>query len=176
MALDANPSSPTFNSYSTLAEADSYHATRLHNSAWTSANSADKESALIWATRNFETIDWKGMRTVPSQKFQFPRNMLFIDGGQYGYGSDALYSTWMFDSSTIPEFLKNATAEAAMWLLQSDTTAPVGTEGFKRIKVDTIELEIDRKDRLKWMNDAVRNIIWRYVLNSNKYMVPVERR
>lgn len=175
MALDAVPSSPTFNSYSTVAEADAYHATRLHNTAWTGATTPNKEAALIWATRNLDILEWKGYLTAPAQSHQFPRNMLFRDGGEYGYGSDALYNTMMFDPATVPDFVKQATAELAMYLLTSDVTSPTGTEGFKKIKVDSIEMEIDKKDRLQWMTDSVKNLVWRYLLNNNKYQAAVRR-
>ena len=175
MALVSDPSLAGFNSYSSLAAANTYHTTRLHNTAWTGATDANKEAALIWATRNFDSLEWKGFRTVINQSHEFPRNMLFIDGGEYGYGSDAVYSTFMFDSATIPTFLAEATAEAAMWLLASDTTAPTGTEGFSRIKADTLELQIDKRDRLKWMSDSVKNLIWRYLANSNPYMAKAVR-
>jgi hypothetical protein len=81
----------------------------------------------------------------------------------------------MLDGATIPTFLREATAEAAMWLIASDTTAPVGTEGFSRIKADTIELQIDKRDRLKWLSPPVKAMIWRYVKNSNPYMAEVRR-
>lgn len=175
MALVSDPSLAGFNAFCSVAEADAYHATRLHNSTWTGAITATKEAAIIWATRNFDSLEWKGFRTVINQAHEFPRNMLFIDGGEYGYGSDALYNTFMFDSTTIPQFLKEATAEAAMWLIANDTTKNTGTEGIKRIKVDVIELEVDKTTKPSWMDDSVRNMIWRYMKNSNPYMANVVR-
>jgi len=176
MALVSDPSLAGFNSYASVAEADAYHATRLHNTAWTGAITATKESALIWATRNFETLEWLGWMTVAGQNLQWPRAGVFRNGSEVLDASEsALYYNIIFDSATIPTFLKEATAEAAMWLIASDVTAPVGTEGFSRIKADTIELQIDKRDRLKWLNDATKNIIWRYVRNSNPYMAIARR-
>jgi hypothetical protein len=175
VALVSDPSLAGFNSYSSVADADAYHATRLHNTAWTGALTATKEAALIWSTRNLDSLEWKGFRTVIDQAHEFPRNMLFIDGGEYGYGSDALYNTFMFDSTTIPTFLAEATAELAMLLISSDTTKNTGTEGYKRIRADTIELEIDKTTKPSWLDTSVRNMIWRYMKNSNPYMATVVR-
>ena len=177
MTLDADPTSATFNCYSTLAEANTYHSARLHNSAWTGADVATKEASLLWATRNFEILQWKGWQTDPAQPLHWPRTGVFKDGDEVAdrLSFPMLYTQYMFGGATIPQFLKDATAELAFWLIQSDVTAPVGTEGFKRVKVDSIELEVDKQDRLKWMNDSVRNIVWRYLKNSNKYLAPVQR-
>ena len=176
MAIQPNPALANFNAYCSVAESDAYHATRLHNTAWTGATTATKEAAIIWATRNFETLEWKGWMTVADQNLQWPRTGVFRNGNEVLDASEsALYYNIIFDSATIPTFLKEATAEAAMWLIASDTTAPVGTEGFSRIKADTIELQIDKRDRLKWLNDSTKNIIWRYVRNSNPYMANARR-
>ena len=177
MTLDTDPTSPTFNAYCTILQSDAYHATRLHNTAWTGAITATKEAAIIWATRNFETLLWKGWKSDPAQNLQWPRTGVFKDGDevQDRLAFPLLYSQFMLDGTTIPTFLREATAEAAMWLIASDTTAPVGTEGFSRIKADTIELQIDKRDRLKWLNDSTKNIIWRYVRNSNPYMANARR-
>lgn len=176
MALVSDPSLAGFNSYASLAEADAYHATRLHNTTWTGAINATKEAALIWATRNFEILQWRGWMTNPAQNLQWPRAGVFKNGGEVIDPSDsALYSNIIFDSATIPTFLQEATAEAAMWLIASDQNAPVGTEGFKRIKADVLELEIDKQDRPSWMNSAVRNMVWRYLRNSNPYQATVVR-
>jgi len=177
MALDAAPSSPTFNAYCTRAEADAYHAERLHNTAWTGASNADKDAAIVWATRNFETLVWKGWMTNPAQNLQWPRTGVFRNGDevQDRLAYPLLYSEYMLDGATVPDFLKHATAEAAFWLLSSDTTAPQGVEGFRAIAVDTVKLEMDKRDRLKWLNDATRNLIWRYMKQSNPYVAKTVR-
>jgi len=176
MALVFDPASPSFNAYASVAQADAYHATRLHNTTWTGATTGTKESAIIWATRNFEVLDWKGWMTNPAQNLQWPRTGVFRNGGEIFDASEAaLYYNILFDGATIPTFLRDATAEAAMWLIASDVTAATGTEGFKAIAVDTVKLEIDKADRPKWIHDSVRNMIWRYIRNSNPYMCPVQR-
>jgi hypothetical protein len=175
MALVSDPSLAGFNSFSSVAAADAYHATRLHNTSWTGALTATKEAALIWATRNFDSLQWRGARTVVNQSHEFPRTGLFIDGGDYWYGADALYNTYMFDPATIPTFLADATAEAAMWLIAADPTKTSDTAGISALRVDTVELKLDKNDRPSWLNNSVKNIIWRYVINSNPYQATIVR-
>lgn len=176
MALVSDPTSPSFNSYASLAEADAYHATRLHNTTWTGAVTGTKESALIWATRNFEILQWKGWMTNPAQNLQWPRAGVYKNGNEVIDPSDsALYYNIIFDSATVPTFLKEATAEAAMWLIASDTTAPPTDAGFSRLKADTLEIVIDKKDRNTWLSQPVKSMIWRYVKNSNQYQAAVVR-
>ncbi len=176
MALDADPTSPTFNCYITLANANAYHATRLHNAAWTGASDADKTAALIWATRNFETLEWHGWMSVATQNLQWPRAGVFrIGGSTVNASGSELYYNMVFDSTTVPTIIQQATAEAAMWLISTDYTQSPPDAGYKRIKVDTLELEIDKNDRTKWLVDSVKNMIWRYVRGSNPYSAPVVR-
>lgn len=176
MALVSDPSLAGFNAYCSVAEADAYHATRLHNTTWTGATNGTKEAAIIWASRNFEILSWKGWMTNPAQNLQWPRAGVFRNGNEVIDPSDsALYSNIIFDSTVVPTIIKEATAEAAMWLIASDVTANTGTEGFSSIKADTIELQIDKQDRPKWINESVKNMVWRYVKNSNPYQAPVVR-
>jgi hypothetical protein len=46
--------------YGTLTEADSYFASRLHESAWTDADPADRPKALWAATQIIDGLNYKG--------------------------------------------------------------------------------------------------------------------
>lgn len=183
VVLDADVNSGTFNCYATLAEANDYHSTRLHNDAWLNAGSSDKNKALMWATRQLDTMRWRGVRTIGTQNLEFPRKGLsYYESDTYGIGAEnydvagiGFFTKVEIDDATIPQFLKDATCELAMYLLDSDTTAPSGTEGFKRIKVDAIDIEINPGDRETWFTSSVRNLVWRFLASSNKYTAPVVR-
>ena len=155
MALDAVMSSSTFNAYCDVAFADAYHGGRLHNDAYRCASTADKEAGLIWATRLFNSIMWAGSRVAETQPQAWPRQWVEFEG-------------YYLSPLSIPVRIKNATAELAMWLLAGDTTAPAGTEGFSRIKVDTIELVVSSSDRQKWMNDAVYDVIYPFMVDGSR--------
>jgi hypothetical protein len=48
--------------YGTLVEADSYFASRLHESAWSDADPADRPKALWAATQIIDTLNFKGYK------------------------------------------------------------------------------------------------------------------
>jgi hypothetical protein len=72
------------NSYTTIAEADAYHALR-NNTAWLNATQGAKETALVLAT-DFIEVRWghrfKGERQFPDtpQNLSFPRLYIGEDG------------------------------------------------------------------------------------------------
>ena len=183
VVLDADPVSGTFNCYSTLIEALDYHSTRLHNEAWANAGSSDKNKALMWATRQLDTMAWRGVRTVGTQNLAFPRKGLsYYETDSAGSGHESydiagmgFFTKIEIDDTTVPQFLKDATAELAMYLLEGDTTAPSGTEGFSRIKVDSIDITINSIDRESWFGKSVRDLVWRFLANSSRFSFPVVR-
>ena len=181
LVVDAVPTSPTMNSFLTLAEANAYHEARLHNTAWVGATDAVKNAAIVWATKQLCTLQWKGTRNIASQALEHPRaGLSYSESGSSDYGASTDSTPWLYGIVTIPndtvcQQVKDATAELALWLIQGDTTANSGTEGFSRLKVDTIELEIKANDRPAWFQDSVRNLVWRFILNSNKYSAKTQR-
>lgn len=135
LALIATPGAATANSYATLSEADIYHQVHLYNSAWLTADDWQREAALIWATRLLdEQVDWMGNLTTNEQALRWPRSgVLDRDGCKY------------LDQSTIPLFLKTATAELARHLLGSDRTQE-RSFGIQSVVADTVEVTFDKHD------------------------------
>jgi len=184
LTLDADPNSGTFNCYSTLAEATDYHSARLHNDPWSNAGSSEKNKALMWATRQLDTMKWRGVRADGTQNLEFPRKGLSYYESDSGSGNDVetydIAGTGFFTKIVIPDdavpvFLKDATAELAMYLLEGDTTAPSGTEGFSRIKVDSIDITVNAIDRESGFSKSVRDLVWRFLANSSRFNAPVIR-
>jgi hypothetical protein len=60
--------------YGTLVEADTYFSSRLHEKAWTNADTATRQRALVAATRAIDSLNFKGAKTDASQDLQFPRD------------------------------------------------------------------------------------------------------
>lgn len=50
--------------YGELSEANAYFAGRLHESAWTQADPADRPRALLMATRIIDTLNYKGNKAT----------------------------------------------------------------------------------------------------------------
>ena len=86
------------------------------------------------------------------------------------------YTTTVIVSSTVvPDSIKDAVSELALYLLEKDTTAPTGQEGITEIKVDSIQLKFDAKDRLGWLNPSVKNLVWRFMANASTFNAPTTR-
>ena len=138
----------TSNSYCTLDEADTYHEGRLHVSTWTSAGDDDKETALIWATRLLdELVVWDGLKYTEDQALLWPRDGCLDRGG------------YEILTSVVPQFVKDATAELARYLIGADRTAENDTRGFKYLRAGTLEMEISKYDRAGVLPDSVWNIV-----------------
>ena len=185
VVIQADPSVAGLNCFCTVAEADVLMEYRLHNTDWTGATTATKTASLLWSSKLLNTLNWVGVRTSGTQPMSFPRRGLSMyETSDVAHGFDhervdldgmGYFTKIEISDTTIPAFLKEATVELAMWLINSDTTAPTGLEGLKRLKVENIELESLPKDRQNWFNDAVRDLVWRYLKNSSKYSAPVTR-
>lgn len=136
LTIDATVGGSSSNSYTTLAEAETYMDSRLHTSEWDSAASADKNKALAMATRILDNnFEWIGSKATESQSLRWPR---------YGaYDRDG----WFIDSDVIPGDLKEATAEMAFRLLQKDVTADDDTRGIRSMALGSMKLEVDKADR-----------------------------
>ena len=136
------------NAYASLADSGAYHAGHLHGTAWAEANTAQKDKALIWASRLLdENVAWHGRRAQRGQGLAWPRTGV-RDRDGYGIASD-----------TIPAAVVDATAELARALLAADRTAEPDTKGIARITVGALELEVDKTDRA----DVVPNTVARMV-------------
>jgi len=155
VTLIATVGGASSNSYSTVAEAETYHDTRLHNDAWNTGSSADKTIALIWSTRLLdEWVDWNGSKVelMENQALRWPRYSVTDRDGED------------FDSNIIPQFLKDATAELAKDLLAEDVTADADTKGFSEMKIDVLSFKIDKGDRdaTTVISDTVKTMVEPY--------------
>jgi len=155
VTLDSTVGGANSNSYISLADAETYHDTRLHNDAWNNASTPDKTIALMWATRLLdEWVEWDGTKVglIADQALRWPRYGVYYRDGET-IGSDI-----------IPQFLKDATAELAKDLLAADPTADADTKGFSEIQIDVLRLKIDAADRdsTSVISDAVKAMVEPY--------------
>jgi hypothetical protein len=132
------------NAYCTVVEADAViddlplAAVRL---VWTAATTDDKTRSILYATKLIDrAFTFVGARATATQALEWPR---YVYGAYYGW-SDGSVAQFYVDSTTIPDRLKQATAEYARQLLVTERTADPSTEaasGIKRLKADVIEIE-----------------------------------
>ena len=142
--------SSTANSYATIADGNSYHASHLFASTWHQANDSTKEKALMWATRLIDDyFEFTGEKSHKDNALKWPRNGAYDNEG------------WLIDNNEIPTSLKNATAEWARAMITEDRTAFLETDdrGYKRIKAGSLELEVDVNDRKGVVPPIIKRMI-----------------
>lgn len=144
VTFDATAKGANSNSYATVAQADDYHARRLHKADWTGATTDTKEAALMWATQILEDgMDWVGAKRTTDQALRWPRSGVVTPDGDN------------IDDDTIPQFLINATAELARLLIAQDRAADPDTKGFRSITVGPISLDVDKADQIQMIPEGV---------------------
>ncbi len=151
MALDTTAGGANADAYCSLAEATAYFATRMHASSWGDLTEANQEAAIKWATRLLDDLmDWKGQKADRDQALRWPRNWVYDPDG------------WSVDGTTIPTFLKNATAEFARYLAAEDRLDDPDTLGYSEIKLGSLALKMDKRDRKSIMPTSVWHMIKHY--------------
>lgn len=155
MPIDATAGGASSNSFATVAEADDYFSLRLFSEAWETASEADKEKALVTATRSMiariqeawevpslpgdmtirvvsdigddaETyIAWSGDRSTSEQSLPWPRT------GIPGVASDI-----------VPDQVKVMQFEISLLAFQGDRTAEnaATAQGLSGLKAGPVEL------------------------------------
>tara|TARA_Y100000310_G_scaffold160700_1_gene160534 strand:- start:1261 stop:1764 length:504 start_codon:yes stop_codon:yes gene_type:complete len=133
----------TANTYISLADAETYFEGRLNITDWDGATDANKNIALAMSAALLDDyFKFEGHKTTQEQALSWPRYDIHIDG-------------FHIPSTTIPQRLKDACAEYAMWLLRSDRTAEEDSVGFKSLKAGSLSMEIDPNDRAATVPDVV---------------------
>ena len=161
LTLTATAGSASANTFITLADANSYHEARVNNSDWTGATDANKNAALVWATRLLDDQPWYGQITATTQALRWPRT------GCYDREGNALAST------TIPAFLENATAELAMFLLAEDRTAGAGALSYETLSVGPVTLS--RAKHQKFPPAVLDLIAYYFKASMSSFQVGVVR-
>ena len=159
MVVETGSGSATANSYCSVDDGDTYHEKRLYVTDWTGANDDDKEIALMWATRLIdEMVIWNGSVTGSTQALAWPRDAVY---DRYGYS---------IANTTIPTWLKEATAEFGRQLIAENRTAETNRDlvGFSEIKVDTLELKVDSMQSKQTMPSEVYSMIKFYCRKIGK--------
>ena len=138
------------NTYALVADADAFHEGHLYATAWTGASTANKEKALVLATRLIDaSYQFNGGKTKSTQALQWPREGA-IDPDRLALARNALSTviSSYFESDKIPKALVEATCEMAREVLATDRTDAPDGEGLSQVGlVGTVNLTFDKKDR-----------------------------
>ena len=113
--------------YTALAAANDYFDRRPHSSAWTRATEAEREAALIGATRHLDALDFEGFPTSNAQPLQWPRSYVLDRNGN------------LIPNDIMPAPLTIATCELALIALHQDLTKDA--PAIKRKRVADLDIE-----------------------------------
>ncbi|MEX2444499.1 MAG: DnaT-like ssDNA-binding protein [Alkalispirochaeta sp.] len=131
MIVEDGTGLPNANTYISLTDADGYHA-EVGNTEWSAATEAEREAALVAATRWIDSryrTRWIGTRGSRDQALAWPRwNAVDPDG---------------YEIPGVPQGVAHATAEAALLVVTGEElSAPQERGGrVRREKVGPIETE-----------------------------------
>ena len=171
------------NSYASAADGDSYHDGHLYATAWTGATLANKEKALVMATRLIDgEYQFNGFKGNEAQALQWPRERC-PDPDRAGagflpsvlsasFGSD----TWV-PSDIVPPRVVQATCELARELILADrTTAPPG-EGVTLVRAaDQSETIYNKRDKRPVISMIAQSLLCKYgALLKKAGMVRLQR-
>jgi hypothetical protein len=138
------------NSYANVADCDAYHDGHLYATAWTGATTANKEKALVLATRFIDaSYQFNGWKTKSTQALQWPREGA-IDPDRKTLKLSALSNVFgpFFESDKIPKALVDATCEMAREVLALDRTEAPDGESLTQVGiVGSVNLIFDKHDR-----------------------------
>lgn len=129
MALVATVGGASSNSYVTQAEATTYFGDRLNSTEWTGATSADKDKALVTATRRIDEEQFVGEKVTAGQALKWPRSEAYDEDGNE------------FDSAAIPTRVKEATYITALELLKADFIAENYLHNYSFLSTGTMQFK-----------------------------------
>ena len=137
------------NSYANAADGDAYHDGHFYASAWTGATTANKETALVMASRLIDaSYRFNGFKRGTVQSLQWPREAA-TDPDRKDVRLSVLENKLgpFFESDKIPKLLNDATCEMARELLLADRTLAPNGEGLQSVNlVGTLAFTFDKDD------------------------------
>jgi hypothetical protein len=146
------------NSYADLADGDAYFDGHLYASAWTAATQANKDKALVFATRLIDAErQFNGVKASDAQALQWPRSNCPDPDPAAESGNAAVLA-----SNKLPPALVKATCELAKELsVQDRTTAPPG-EGLVAQWTDTSGTKYSKSDKRPVLSYLVQSLLAKY--------------
>lgn len=154
VTLNATSGSASANSYITLADAETYFESHLYSSDWDAETDANKDIALVMATRLLDNMfDWAGAQTDTTQALRWPRvGMLAANELEY------------VENDEIPTELKNAQCELAQALIRADRTldSDIEVNKLRALSAGPVSLQFDVGVVAKIIPDSVYHSIPRW--------------
>jgi hypothetical protein len=170
MALTIN-----VNSFVTDDEANAYFADRINSATWFSDDVTEQSAALVSASGILNRLDWAGTANPTSAyPMAFPRDVIYFDF-MYGQNIQLLDDRTTTSGGTIPQEIKDATCELALYLLNnaSGLEAPRSAEyPLSALTVGSITLQYNTNINNKSKSyisipEVVYSLIKKYLVNSS---------
>jgi hypothetical protein len=152
------------NSYADVADGDAYHEAHLYAAAWAAATQANKEKALVLATRLIDAeYQFNGFKVSSSQALQWPREKCVDPDRNATVGLSFLGGSGAYvDADTVPKAVLDATCEMARELLISDRTGdPIG-EGLQYTRMADSAMTFDKDDRRPVISHLAQSLLAKY--------------
>jgi hypothetical protein len=148
LTIVATAKATNANSFTTLAEAETYIEGRLAVTDWDAETDDNKNRALRMSTDIIDGNEFAGTRTTQAQRLQWPRfGVVDRDG-------------WQYDSDTVPRPVKEATYELALALTDGTyEVAPDALERYDNVKVGGLDVTPRKDYRAAQLPDAVYGLI-----------------
>lgn len=154
MALDATVAGENSNSYVTQAEATAYFANHPFASAWVYS-----ESKLIYAATMLDALGaWQGYKTSATQAREFPRVGLTskINNLPPSYDTGMTFLGAGILDMVIPQEIKNAQMELALYFTQNTSVLP---DGVSINRLDIGPIRIDQNGFKAGQQDALPPLV-----------------
>lgn len=140
------------NAYANAADGEAYHDGHLYASAWTAASAANKDAALVMATRLIDgQYQFNGLKANEAQALQWPRRQCRIPDYEDELPADA-----------VPKAVVETTCEMARELLIADRTAAPPGEGLKYYNDGPVQTGYDKNDTRPVISHVAQAMLAKY--------------
>lgn len=155
LILDSTIGGASANSYISRADADTFFEARYNDGGWSTLSDANKERALVAATRLIDRLSFIADRATATQRLEWPRLYVRKASRNYTETGDNLY----YDDDELPQQLKDAVCELAT-LLAAGTYSETPGRKVRRWKSDDQEFEYESDGRAAGaVPDAVMQLL-----------------
>lgn len=150
------------NCYIARADAITYFTDLIHGADFLGATTTIQDQALISATAMLDRQEWVGSKTGDPQALDWPRTGVSDPEGV------------AVDSATVPQFIKDATCELALALIQDlrvQTNADT-SKNIKSLKAGPAEIHYFKGKTGPRFPTIIHEIIGFYLLSTSSYTSP----
>lgn len=141
-------------SYVSLVEAEDYFSKILNSEKWDAETDIRKEKALKNATMNIDKLLFIGRKVDSEQPLQFPRYVEYI-------------KKYVFDNTGIPEDIKKAVCEEALFLLSGGSKRlELQAEGVKSFSLGDLSENFAENNKVYPVCPKAIAHLKKYILGS----------